>query len=161
MNKHSEGLTLVEILVTITIIGIAFTALAFAQVSGFGVTRSSLEQMTARDLASKRIELIQSYGYAFYKGCPTTGPGVTGIPGCSGSETPNSNPGFTLTWSVTKDLVAQGIPDRSPEDPALVGVNVRVAWQDKSYSLYTYLSCADAGDFSTTNVTCPDKGILQ
>lgn len=160
MKKMEQGLSLIEVLVALSIISIVFLALAMSQVFGFRTARDSLEASTARDLASRQIEVIRSYGYASYAGCPTSMPSGTVAPICSGSETDTSNPGYTVAWEITN--APPGIPTTTP--PALLGVRVETQYGPQSnrraYTLASYLSCADAGNLSVTNVPCPETSLL-
>ncbi len=156
--RESQGLSLIEVLISFSIMSIVFLALAMSQVYGFRTTRDSLEASTARDLASEQIEVIRGYGYASYQNCPATSPiGASadfdnGFPTCSGSDSRISNfPGYTLAWAIA-------LPDNIPvtDPPFLLGVEVTVQRDDLSYVLASYLSCADAGDLSVTDIPCPD-----
>jgi type II secretory pathway pseudopilin PulG len=149
MNKQI-GLSLVELLIALSVMGIALGALVSSQIFSFRVTKESQQTSLAKDIASQQMEKIRGYGYGSYANCPGTAPGSS-APACSGSETVSNYSGYTLSWNITNSPAA-GL-DLSP--PPIVGVTVTVSWDDESYILSTYLSCADAGDFSSTNVPCP------
>lgn len=167
--RHSQaGLSLIEVLISFSIVSIVFLALAMSQVYGFRTTRDSLEASTARDLASEQIEVIRGYGYASYgkrtgyAGCSTTSPiGASndfdeGFPTCSGIDNSIANfPGYTVSWTIAP---SDDIPTTDP--PALYDVEVTVERDDLTYVLSSYLSCADAGDLSVTNVPCPEESLL-
>lgn len=156
--KSAQGVSLIEVLISFSIISVVFLALAASQVTGFRVTRDSLDAAAARDLASEQIETIRSHGYAAYQGCPDASPSGasddfdSGFPNCSGSDsTINNFPGYTLTWAIS---LPDGVPVMDP--PFLLDVEVTAQRDDLNYVLASYLSCADAGDLSVTNVPCPD-----
>jgi type II secretory pathway pseudopilin PulG len=162
--RNTQGLSLIEVLVSFSVVSIVFLALAMSQVFGFRTTRDSLEASTARDLASEQIEIIRSYGYISYQDCPSTSPSGAsanfsdGFPSCSGSDDSIDNfPGYTLAWAIA-------LPDDVPvtDPPFLLDVEVTVQRDDLIYVLASYLSCADAGDLSVTNIPCPedDNGLL-
>lgn len=162
--RGSQGLSLIEVLISFSIISIVFLALAMSQIYGFRTTRDALEAATARDLASEQIEIIRSHGYVSYQDCPTTSPtGASadfddGFPTCSGSDDSITNfPGYTVAWTIT---LPDGIPVTDP--PFLLGVEVTAQRDDLTYVLASYLSCADAGDLSVTNIPCPEdeNGLL-
>jgi prepilin-type N-terminal cleavage/methylation domain-containing protein len=158
--KQQSGLGLVEIIVAIAIIGIAFVALAFSQVYSFQTTGKSQKTAIAKDIASKKMEEIRGLGYGTYKGCAS---GTTNTTCVTSNQAVTNQPGYSLSWTITNQ-------PKNPSDltktvtlnnpgPPLVGVTVTVSWQEgsstKNYVLSSYLSCADAGDFSSTNVPCP------
>lgn len=158
--RNTQGLSLIEVLISFSIMSIVFLALAMSQVYGFRTTRDALEASTARDLASEQIEIIRSYGYASYQDCPTTSPSGAsadfddGFPTCSGSDdTINNFPGYTVAWTIA-------LPDdtrvRVTDPPFLLDVEVTARRDDLTYVLASYLSCADAGDLSVTNIPCPE-----
>lgn len=167
MRRSEQGLTLVEVLVALVFTGIAFTALALSQVTGFNVTRSSQETAIARDLAMRQVELFRSYGFQPFDLCPTIDPEVKdpyaydGYPPCEGSESLAEHPGFTLEWALTNR--PQGLPLMSK--PALIEAAVTVHWQGKgggkNYPITSYLSCGDPGEFATTGVPCPKESLRQ
>jgi type II secretory pathway pseudopilin PulG len=168
--KLQSGLGIVEIMVAISIIGIAFVALAFSQVHSFRTTADSQKTALAKDIASKKMEEIRGLGYGAYRSCV---PASTDTSCVASGQTISNQLGYSLAWTITNqpknpsDLTktlpvpendTNGIPK-----PALVGVTVTVSWQEgsaaKSYVLSSYLSCADAGDFSSTTVPCPTASI--
>lgn len=158
--RKAQGLTIIEVLVSFSIVSIVFLALAMSQVFGFRTTRNSLEASTARDLASEQIEIIRSHGYIAYQDCPTTSPSGAStdfdaaFPTCSGSDgSTDSFPGYTLDWAIAPPDVTRV---RVTDPPFLLDVEVSVQRDDLTYVLASYLSCADAGDLSVTNIPCPD-----
>lgn len=169
--RNAQGLSLIEVLISFSIMSIVFLALAMSQVYGFRTTRDSLEASTARDLASEQIEIIRGYGYTTYAkrtnpayaGCPTISPSGSndnvdaGFPDCSGSDDTVANfPGYTLAWEIAP---SDGVSATDP--PALYDVEVTVERDDLTYTLSNYLSCADAGEFSVTGVSCPSNSLLM
>lgn len=165
MRKQS-GLGIVEIMVALSIIGIAFVALAFSQVYSFRATGDSQKTAIAKDIASKKMEEIRGLGYATYKGCV---PNSTNAACLTSNQSVTNQSGYSLSWVITNQpknpsKLTQTLPTPTTANPAaLVGVTVTASWQQgsstKSYVLSSYLSCADAGDFSSTNVPCPKDTI--
>lgn len=168
--RQSQGLSLIEVLVAFSIISIVFLALAMSQVVGFRTTQDSLEASSARDLAARQIEVIRGYGYAVYgprtgyTGCnsETSAPAGSSqdfdlaFPSCAGSDsTVIGFPGYTVSWDIAP---AANVPVTTP--PALYDVEVTVTREDLTYILASYLSCADAGEFSVTGVACPSATVL-
>lgn len=79
--RTSMGLTLVEVLIAISIIGIAFVALSMSQVSNLKVIRASQQASIATQTANEALEvLIQRVlaDYVAFQACP-------GAERCSGS----------------------------------------------------------------------------
>ena len=162
--KRSEGLSLVELLVSLVIISIVFVALASSQALGFKTTKQSVEMSTARDIATQQMEVIRSYGYFSYQNCPTTQPFLSIAPACQATDVSLAeHAGFSLSWSITNNplSVAGQAINPSGGTPALVQVDVVVNSQDGSFGLTSYLSCADAGEFSMTTVPCPAGSLIQ
>lgn len=152
MRRRVAGLTIIELMIALAIIGIAFAALAYAQVTGFRVTRSSQGAAIAKDLGMKQLEVIRGLGYGLYRDCPDAGPTEeSGLPPCSGSEADETHPGFTVHWSITSSPA--GVNALDP--PALKGVEIHVTWEDTRYDLVGYLSCGDPGETAMTEVPCP------
>lgn len=164
MRRSQEGLSLIEVLVAFSIVSIAFLALAMSQILGFRTTRDSLDAATARDLASEQMEIIRSYGYASYAerpgppafaGCPTAS--SADAPPCSGSKVKGN---YTVRWEITKTSSAF----RATTPPALLSVTVETDYgveaERRTYTLASYLSCADASDLSVTSVPCPENSLL-
>lgn len=171
MNRAS-GLSLLEVLVSLAVSSVVFLALALSQLTGFRTTRGAQEAASARDLASRQIEVIRSYGYAVYAergaasgafaGCPGSSPAGSSadvdaaFPNCAGSDDSVAGfPGYTVSWTVAP---AGGV--RLTDPPALYGVDVTVTKDDLTYALASYLSCADAGELSVTGIVCPDESLL-
>jgi prepilin-type N-terminal cleavage/methylation domain-containing protein len=158
--KGQSGLTLVELLIALAVIGIAMAALISSQILSFKVTRDAQKSSLAKDIASQQIEVIRGYGFGSYMNCPTTSPSSP-APACTGSQSVSNYAGYTLAWSITN---APKNPSNLTQTlnltkPALVGVSVTVSWTGGSYVLSSYLSCADAGEFSFTTVPCPAESM--
>ena len=161
--RRTDGLSLIEILIAFAIISVTFTALMMSQITGFRVTRSSAQASLARDVASEHMYVLRSYGFHNYEDC---GVGNTPVdatsPACSGSQAvPNQN-GYTLSWTITNNPTRSDGTAFNPvvTDPHLLGVNVTVSWGDGDYTLSSFLSCADVGEFSSTSVPCPVSSLL-
>lgn len=182
--KNAQGLSLLEVLIAFAVVSITFLALAMSQLTGFRVTRDSAEAATARDLASRQIEIIRGYGYATYgkrtavtatgtvttpyEGCPTNPAGSSAeldsaspFPNCAGSDIAITNfPGYTVSWAVAPSADAAPTGGAPTDPPALYNVNVTVTRDDFTYVLASYLSCADAGETSNTGIVCPAGSLL-
>lgn len=163
MRHSQQGLTLIEVMIALVFTGIAFTALAFSQVTGFRVTQSSQEAGIAKDLAMQRVELFRAYGFAPFSLCPTFDPaddGWIGYPNCEDQEASTEYPAFVTNWTLSNR--PQGTKLMTP--PALIEVKVTVQWQSrgggsKEYLMTTYLSCGDPGEGVTTSVPCPTDSL--
>jgi type II secretory pathway pseudopilin PulG len=164
--KQNSGIGIIEIMVAIAIIGIAFVALAFSQVYSFRVTGNSQKTALAKDIASKKMEEIRGYGYGSFRACPATTPITPPMPCSASGQSVSNQAGYSLAWTITNQPknpsnLSQTLaaPSAADPKPSLVGTTVTVSWQEgaatKSYVLSSYLSCADASDFSSTNVPCP------
>lgn len=164
MRRETKGLTLVEVMVALAFTGIAFTALALSQVTGFRVTRTSQEAAIAKDLALHQMELFRSYGFQPFVRCPTFDPevdGWVGYPACSGSETSSDYPGFVVDWALTN----RPLGTKLMTPPSLIEVTITVRWQvregdSKDFVLTSYLSCGDPGEVGSTDVPCPKASLL-
>lgn len=168
--KQQTGLGIVEIMVAISIIGIAFVALAFSQVYSFRTTGNSQKTAIAKDAASKKMEEIRGVGYETYRTCAASSTNTSCV---ASGQTVTNQPGYSLAWSITnqpknpsdltKTLPTPDVDANGRPKPSLVGVTVTVSWQEgsspKTYVISSYLSCADAGDFSSTNVPCPKESL--
>lgn len=155
-SGRAAGMTITELLVALTVIGVAFTALAMAQVTSLQVTRSSSDAATARDAAQQKLELIRAFGYAAFRTCPGTQPALSGAPPCAGTEVLASNARFTVSWNVDSNPFGR---NQSGQAPALVEARVTVTWHEQSYELVAFLSCADVDAYSTLHVAC--SGVTQ
>ena len=170
--NHASGLSLLEVLVSFAVSAIVFLALALSQLTGFRTTRDSQEAASARDLATRQMEVIRSHGYAVYAerttvlgtfaGCASSSPTGSSaeveaaFPNCTGSDHSVSGfPGYTVSWTIAP---SDGVTPTDP--PALYDVDVVVTRGDLTYALASYLSCADAGELSVTGVVCPDESLL-
>lgn len=166
MRRSNLGLTLIEVMVALVFTGIAFTALALSQVTGFRVTSSSQEAAIAKDLAMRQLESFRGYGFDPFVMCPTIDPDVykpdlyAGYPTCEGEQTSSEQPRFTITWSMNNR--PEGTKLMSP--PSLVEAKITVNWDNKGnnreYFLTSYMSCGDPGQFATTDVPCPKDTLL-
>lgn len=164
---NNRGISLIEVLIAFAIITIVFVALAMSQVLGFRVTHDSVQVAEARDIATEQLEIIRGFGFPYYQTCPDTDPTVG--PACQNASFPagdtvaNHN-AYTMRWNITNAPVDEAgnpiNPSGTDGGVALVGVEVVVSWRDDSYVLSTFLSCADADEFSSSTVPCP-KGSLR
>lgn len=170
-----DGIGMVELLVVIAVIGVTFLAMASSQILSFKVTQTAQETAAAKDIAARKMEQIRGYGYFAYAKC-NGGEGsvyISVAPGCKGEITKQTDKNgdllghenYTLSWTVdnTPENPRGGGADLSTfATPPLISVSVTAAWGRSaadSYSLQSYLSCADAGEFSFTGVPCPAKSM--
>lgn len=170
-----DGVGIVELLVVIAVIGVTFLAMASSQFLSFKVTRAAQETSGAKDIASRKMEQIRGYGYFTYANC-RDGEGsvyISVAPGCQGKITAQNdkngdllgNDGYTLSWTIDNTPVnprGGGADLATFSTPPLISVSVTASWGNGSadnYSLQSYLSCADAGEFSFTGVPCPAQSM--
>ena len=159
MKGHRSGVTIIELMVALAVASIAFAALAYSQITGFRVTRSSQGSALAKDIGMKQLEHIRGLGFDVYRDCPATGPSEdSGLPTCDGSATDAEHPGFTVHWNITASPAGIA-PVPALSTPALKGVEVWVTWEDSRYDLIGYLSCGDPGETATTEVPCPNESL--
>lgn len=151
MRRAVRGVTIIELMVALAVASIAFAALAYSQITGFRVTRSSQGAAIAKDIGMKRLEELRGAGFETYKHCVD----AAATPDCSGSAADADHPTFTVHWEVTAS--PPGVPALDP--PALKGVAVWVTWEDSRYDLIGYLSCGDPGESATTEVPCPTESL--
>lgn len=117
MRKNRSGQTLIEVLVTIVIIGIGVIALLRYQ-NYLGYSYSlAIQRNDAIRLAEQRIEILRDYNVL-----PTTS-GYTAYDDInSGSSVQTvGNTSFTITWTVS-----------SFTDPTYKILSVSVAWVDRN-----------------------------
>jgi type II secretory pathway pseudopilin PulG len=74
MTRGREGLTIVETLIAIAVIGVVFVVLAAIQVSNLGVTRAAREdsqllQDAVTEFEGLRTAVLQDFR-AYFEGCP-------------------------------------------------------------------------------------------
>lgn len=170
-----DGIGIVELLVVIAVIGVTFLAMASSQFLSFKVTRTAQETAAAKDIAARKMEQIRGYGYFIYADC-NDGEGTLYIsvaPGCKGKVTGQNDQNgdllghdkYTLTWTIDNTPVnprSGGADLATFATPPLISISVTASWGNgsaDSYSLQSYLSCADAGEFSFTGVPCPAQSM--
>ena len=160
--KTNAGVTLIELVVVIVILGVSFTAMVFSQVLGFKITRESQKASVVKDITTEKIEEIRAYGYFVYENCvgsSSGSPAIASARACSGTEA-SSYSGYQTDWTITSQPV-------NPMDitetlsgfaaPPLISIEVTATGDNgaESYTLISYMSCADAGEFSFTDSPCP------
>ena len=123
-----QGLTIVEVLVALAVIGIIFVVLANSQVLSLRVTSDSQRASTATQVANRAIEQVSRQvmaNFSQYLGCPLTGDcSVEGV--------------SAATYSIT------GFGEEH-EEQSLVGlVRIDIVVTDPApVSMSHYLSCMD------------------
>jgi type II secretory pathway pseudopilin PulG len=121
----ASGLTLVEVLLALVVMSVAFVALANAQIGNLKVTRDAQLATMALELANEQLEKASgdvTADFAHYQTCPSGS-------GCSWSGTAEG--GFSYAVTLT------GLPSQG-----LVLVDVIVSGP-MDYRLATYVSCYD------------------
>ena len=105
--KNEEGLSLVEALITIAIIGVALVAFSVALSTGSLAVNESDQEVTAQSLARTQMEYIKGYAYDPYA---TTYPAVDTTDNYSISVVVTSVPDADVniqkvTANISKDAV--------------------------------------------------------
>jgi type II secretory pathway pseudopilin PulG len=105
--KDEGGLSLIEALVTIAVIGVALVAFSVALSTGSLAVNESDQEVTAQSLARTQMEYIKGYPYDPYA---TTYPAVNTTDNYSISVTVTSVPGANVniqkvTANISKDAV--------------------------------------------------------
>ncbi len=113
--KNSRGFTLLEILVSIVLLGLGVAALASLQVSNIKNTGFNKNASIATGLAQKRVETLKN---SDFDTIASNSEGVT-------------EQGMTVSWTV--DTVGT-TPNRYKD------VAVTVAWEGQSVSCYTIIT---------------------
>lgn len=137
--RQTQGLTLIEVLIAIVIIAVAFIALASSQLTNLRVTRDSELASLATQTANEELEyLIQAIldDYVSYQACP----GAADI--CSGTRSEGS---FTVDYDISHD-------DATYSLKGLILVEINVSGPS-SATLSHYVSCMDVSPPPT--VTTP------
>lgn len=133
MNRRS-GLTIIEVLIALAIIGALFAVLAVTQVSTFKITRQSQTASSAMQVAASELDDLSRKvlaDYADYAQCPTAT--VT----CSGSV---QTSGATGTFAITKD--ATTFSGGSSPGTDVLDISVSIT-KPAPVSLATKVSCID------------------
>lgn len=125
--RNNSGLTLIEVLLAVVIIAVAFLALSASQLTSLRVTRSAELSSVATQFANETLEvLIQRVldDYTGYQACP-------GAAGCTGTETRDN---FTATFDIRRGsgYVAEG----------LVRIDINVTGPAEA-ELHHFVSCMD------------------
>ena len=166
---NERGVTILELLVALVIIAVAFFAIAAAQLGSLSATSNAREISGAKDFANGQLEgvrekilldvLSASNPKAAWKtyadACPVVqdppaGAGVDAL--CKGRGAQGR---YTAQWVLGPE---NGAPRASAG--ALVQVRMRVAWAtgetQKELGLISYLSCVEVDQKANRNLSvCP------
>jgi prepilin-type N-terminal cleavage/methylation domain-containing protein len=127
---QTRGITLVELLIALAIIGVAFGVLVYAQISHLQATARAGLVSQVKDTATQTLEnqvgVVLANFTRFYQGCPTGNESGTGFV-CSG-------PGFIINSGIDEGLLGEG----------QVMIHASAASQGISITLATRVSCYDS-----------------
>ncbi len=148
-SANQEGMSLIELLIGIAIITVAFLLIAIGQVFSFTSLRKSVELENARTFTSRILE--DKYQELIFKTLSASGTNTPkskfqeylacqeGIAGCSGTDIYQH---YTAHWRLTNPKSSS---KTSVDKEGLVRLEVQVEWKAKgkqhSFSLAKYLSC--------------------
>lgn len=161
-QKHRiQGMSLLELIIALAVIAIAFFALALTQISSLTTTAHAREISDARTYANRVLETVRrdvtinvlnAGGIAARKAewekyaqgtCPvvTDPPASAGTPAiCKGTPTPEGN--YTAHWVVGPE---SGPTPVAVNDEGLLQVRMRVDWTkggvQKTLSFVDYIGC--------------------
>lgn len=125
---NRDGLTLVEVLIAMVVISVAFVALSTSQVMNLKITRDSREASLATQAANRQIEILTQRildDYATYKNCP-------GASVCSGTETQGTE---AVEYEIYRDPAQYALEGLVRIDVTVVGASTA--------SLSHFVSCMD------------------
>lgn len=150
--KDLRGLTIIEVLIAISIIGVVFAALAALQISNLRVTRAAGEDTERLELAVAEFEdqkrLIEQ-DYTTYLDCPAN------LNLCEPSDLNDTVQiairGRPTLSAVTSDLAASG----PVETNGLVGVDIRVTTDAGVLQFRQFVSCLEATSEAPPSVAVP------
>jgi prepilin-type N-terminal cleavage/methylation domain-containing protein len=140
MSKD-QGFTIAEVMIAIAVIGIAFLALAQAQISNMRVSGDSKHAVAAREAVTRKLQSFQERGYRDLKTTCLAG-------SCDGNAVDGI---FTLTWSIDTAAQAEG----------WVVANIRADWDKdgpaRSFALAQSITCVDEPPGSSQDLfpECP------
>jgi type IV pilus modification protein PilV len=116
MHAKKQGITLIELLITLMVLTIGIAALIKFQGSYFYYYDVSKQRAEALVIAKKKMESLRAYEVI-----PTTASKVAYNDIVSGSSSSTgSNASYTTTWTVTTNT-----------DPDYKTVNMVVSWTDR------------------------------
>lgn len=97
---QNRGITLVELLIALAVLGVAFGVLVFSQVTNYRATaRAGLVSQvkdTATQILENQVGVVLADFTRYYNGCPT------------GSETGCYGPGFLINSGIDEGLEGEG-----------------------------------------------------
>lgn len=117
LAKRTRGVSLIEVIVALAVLGFGMLAMAAAQISAYRFSDSSRERTLAHGLAQQQIEIFQSMSTASIEAAILAG---TTDPLSPIDPDPNDSAvmAFNRTWLITPD---------TPE-PGVYTVQVTVNW---------------------------------
>jgi prepilin-type N-terminal cleavage/methylation domain-containing protein len=96
MNR--SGLTLLEVMLAVALIGIVFSALAYSQISNMKLTNTSRHASTATEIANDELEVLTQRvlaDFVKYQGCPA----ATGVT-CADKVVHGTHAQFTVSYKI-------------------------------------------------------------
>ncbi len=117
--KRTEGSTLIEVLISVTLLGIIFLGtVQYFTLSNWQIERSTRSQLAWTSLAS-RLEYAYSLDYDAL---------ADSLPESSTSLTVNGKPGYRTTVVTPIDDEFDGVAPADTTVPDYYNVNVKFAW---------------------------------
>lgn len=123
---QNRGITLVELLIALAVLGVAFGVLVFSQVTSYRATARagvvSQVKDTATQILENQVGVVLADFTLYYNGCPT------------GSETGCYGPGFLINSGIDEGLEGEG----------QILIQSSATSQDITINLATKVSCYDS-----------------
>lgn len=103
-SSRVRGVSLIEVMIALAILGYGMLGVAAAQISAFRATEQSRERMLAHGLAQQQLEIFQEMSTASLE-VIRTGPGYPNDPLNPIDPDPNDlmQMAFNRTWAITPD----------------------------------------------------------
>lgn len=155
IQNNKKGISIVEILVVIAIIGIALVSLLGVATSSLKVSTLIKETTQAKDIGQETIEAIRNFrdgtdweinglgtlttGISYHPkvDATTSPPKWTLVPG---EETPDGFTRKVVFESVSRDANDDIVENGGTNDPDTKKVTVTASWKEKKVEIITYLT---------------------